>query len=145
MSAAAAKVITMPDGKRPPKLVDQQSNREWLEELGDVPEPEAIPKDSAGFHWHNEAWKAPLEDRFVQYRGKPKRVYRSTQRMVLLALARHANVRGECWPKLKTMANATGLSRLAICRALTVLGQAGLVKRKRQRGPNLYQLIESGD
>ena len=74
-----------------------------------------------------------------------------TDRLVLLALANHANDNGEAWPSIDTIAREAGVQRRQTVKdALARLVAAGLIERKingapdhrlrADRRPNLYRL-----
>ncbi len=62
------------------------------------------------------------------YEGTPAR------KMVLLALGKHANGRGECFPKIATLARLTCQSRRTVQRALNELEEEGTISRVMPRG-----------
>ena len=65
-----------------------------------------------------------------------------TQKLVLLALADHANDETwKCWPSLGHLHKKTGLNRRTVSRALKLLADAGLIGRiNRGRESTVYQL-----
>lgn len=73
-----------------------------------------------------------------------------TQKIVLLALADHANDSGECWPGINKLCEKAGVSRSTLKRALEELEENGFIQRqerKRQNGSqtsNLYFLTLEG-
>lgn len=75
---------------------------------------------------------------------------RPTTKLVLLALADHANDDGECWPGIPGLTRKTGLSDRAIQEHLRKLERAGLLKitpRTDQQGrqiSSLYRLAMDG-
>lgn len=68
------------------------------------------------------------------------------KRLVLLAVANHANARGYCWPGIASLAGSTGLGRSTVFRTLTDLENEGLLERRTRRRPdgsrtsNVYRL-----
>ena len=67
-------------------------------------------------------------------------------KLVMLALAEHANAAGNCWPSVSRMAKTTGLHRATVMRVLSELEDAGLIVRTRSRGRSTrYQLVAWGD
>lgn len=68
------------------------------------------------------------------------------KRLVLLAVANHANARGYCWPGIASLAGSTGLGRSTVFRTLTDLEDEGLLERRTRRRPdgsrtsNVYRL-----
>ena len=50
------------------------------------------------------------------------------QKLVLLALAEHANDGCECWPSLSRLATMTGLARSTVAEALNALEAAHLIR-----------------
>ncbi|WP_200332905.1 helix-turn-helix domain-containing protein [Thiocystis violacea] len=68
-----------------------------------------------------------------------------TQKLVLLALADHANEDRECWPSLSRLSARTGLSPSGVKDALNALERAHLVIRERDRGRvTIYRLGING-
>jgi DNA-binding transcriptional ArsR family regulator len=65
-----------------------------------------------------------------------------TQKLVLLALAEHANDGYACWPSIHRLQERTGLSRRGVQKALRELEQRGLVSAERGggRSANRYAL-----
>jgi DNA-binding transcriptional ArsR family regulator len=60
---------------------------------------------------------------------------------VYLALQRHANADGACWPSQALIANKTGLQERAVRYAITRLVEADLITIERQSGrPTVYRL-----
>jgi hypothetical protein len=59
-----------------------------------------------------------------------------TVKLVLLALANHADADGRCWPSQKTLAGLTSLSERAIRSALDVLTKDGWIGREERRRPD---------
>lgn len=55
-------------------------------------------------------------------------------KLVLLALADHADDRGYCWPSLARLAEMTGIDRSTVTRSLAVLEQHRLIARDRSTG-----------
>ncbi len=64
------------------------------------------------------------------------------QKLVLLALADHANDASQCWPSLTRLQIITGLSRPSIWKSINRMGDAGLVSRtaKHKSGATIYTL-----
>lgn len=60
----------------------------------------------------------------------------SAAKLTLLAIARHADSDGKCWPSVKRISDITGLSASTIKRKLKVLEALGLVKHQRRKGDN---------
>jgi DNA-binding transcriptional ArsR family regulator len=68
---------------------------------------------------------------------------RSTEKLVLLALADHANDAGSCWPSNARIMEMTGLSDGAVRGALRALKAAGVVRAEARRGTsNVYALMQ---
>lgn len=64
-----------------------------------------------------------------------------SQRLVLIALAYHADQEGVCWPSINRISSITGLSEATVIRCLTSLEQAGLVSYlSRSRRGNRFLL-----
>lgn len=69
-------------------------------------------------------------------------------KLVLLALARHADRQGRCYPSAKRLAELTGITDRTIYKKLNVLEGLGLIQRKRRmkdgrKTSNGYNLILS--
>lgn len=67
----------------------------------------------------------------------------STERLVLIALARHADAEGKCYPSIARLRDTTGINRNAIQRAIDGLESVGRVEVERG-GPgrsNRYRLL----
>lgn len=68
----------------------------------------------------------------------------TTQKMVLLALAKHADSKGHCWPSQQTLMRLSSLSRRAVQKALDDLDEMGVIEVRRRcddsgrRTSNLY-------
>ena len=67
-------------------------------------------------------------------------------KLVLLALARHADRQGRCYPSAKRLAELTGITDRTIYRKLNTLEGLGLIKRKGRtkdgrKTSNVYTLI----
>ena len=67
-------------------------------------------------------------------------------KLVLLALARHADKQGRCYPSAKRLAELTGITDRTIYRKLNTLEDLGLIERKRRmkdgrKTSNGYTLI----
>lgn len=68
------------------------------------------------------------------------------QRLVLIALAHHADTDSSCWPSMQTVERETRLSRSSIIRSMAALQEAGLIVREHTRradggqGANRYRL-----
>ena len=58
----------------------------------------------------------------------------STAKLVLVALADHANADGECWPSMGSVASLAQCSTRQVSRCIEALEDAGLVSRRRRRG-----------
>lgn len=73
-----------------------------------------------------------------------------TTKVVLLALADHADASGVCWPSIDALAKKTALSDKTIRRHLAILEALGLVAKQPRRGAggvyaaNAYMLATSG-
>ena len=59
-----------------------------------------------------------------------------TQKLVLIAVADHADHEGKCFPSVSHLVNKTSLTRRTIFRALAELEQAGLIARVKRQRPN---------
>ncbi|GBD22997.1 hypothetical protein HRbin29_00647 [bacterium HR29] len=72
----------------------------------------------------------------------------ANQRLVLVALLRFADERGECFPAVATLASRTGLSERTVQRTLRELEKLGLVAVEERRGrtrTSTYRLcLEAG-
>ena len=65
----------------------------------------------------------------------------STDKLVLLSLADHANDEGRCWPNIQTLATKTGLSDRSVRKAISRLKAAGHVEViHRHRHSNIFTL-----
>lgn len=64
------------------------------------------------------------------------------EKLVLLALADHADDAGLCWPSITTLESRTGMSRATVCRKLAALETAGHIVRDQGsfRNSTRYQL-----
>jgi len=63
-------------------------------------------------------------------------------RLVLLALAEHADAQGACWPSLSRLAQLAELDRRTVTRALAELAERGLIERERPAsGTTRYRLV----
>lgn len=79
----------------------------------------------------------------------------STDRLVLLSLANHANDVGQSWPSVATIAREANISERATQRALANLARSGAIEVIRRgapderipkdRRPNLYRVLKRGD
>ena len=73
------------------------------------------------------------------------------QKLVLLALADHADREGVCWPSVDHLASRCGLTRRTVRKAVAALETAGLVAVERRRGPDgrqlssVFRLVLPGD
>ena len=68
---------------------------------------------------------------------------RGSERLVMLALAIHANDELECWPSVPTIAREAGISERQTYRAIAGLEGRGLIDRKSgggRRKANTYRL-----
>ncbi len=64
-----------------------------------------------------------------------------TQKLVLLALADHANEDAECWPSVHRISMRTALRERAVRSAIKALAESGLVSvRRRDGGTSRYRL-----
>lgn len=59
-----------------------------------------------------------------------------TAKLVLIALADHANGDGECWPSMERIGVMAGISPRSVSRHVTALEELGLVQRARRRRHN---------
>ena len=67
-------------------------------------------------------------------------------KLVLLALADHADKNGYCWPGLTRLSDMTGLHRSTVMRRLIDLERAGRIICTRRRGRTTrYQLVAQCD
>ena len=66
-------------------------------------------------------------------------------KLVLLALADHANDKGHCWPSMERLQDRTGLSRATVYRAIDTLTGIGLVQMVKRGRANNYNLAMSQD
>lgn len=55
------------------------------------------------------------------------------EKMIMLELADHANTKGVCWPKQKTIAERTGIHRVTVNRILRKLEGSGLLTQEQRR------------
>lgn len=62
------------------------------------------------------------------------------QRLVLLALADHADDEGICWPGMKRVAEKCGLARETVIRYIKKLGDDGWLKAEKRRGQDGRQM-----
>lgn len=75
---------------------------------------------------------------------------RHPRKTILVALAYHANNKGECWPKQSTLAAECGVNETTVRRCLAWLADAGYVERQLQRRDDgtrrsdLYRLDQPG-
>ena len=60
-------------------------------------------------------------------------VAKATNKLVLLALADHANADGECWPSMKRIAERSDISPRHVSRAINELIDLGLVEKAGRR------------
>ena len=60
-------------------------------------------------------------------------VAKATNKLVLLALADHANADGECWPSMKRIAQRSDISTRHVSRAINELIDLGLVEKAGRR------------
>ena len=60
-------------------------------------------------------------------------VAKATNKLVLLALADHANADGECWPSMKRIAERSDISTRHVSRAINELIDLGLVEKAGRR------------
>lgn len=67
----------------------------------------------------NWAWEQPVS--------------KSTNKLVLLALADHANADGECWPSMKRIAERSDISPRQVSRAINELVELGLIEKANRR------------
>lgn len=76
---------------------------------------------------------------------------KGTAKLVLLALADHANDDGKCWPGIETVAKKCGISRIAVINNISKLRKSGFVNSERRyteegrRTSNVYTLCLSTD
>ena len=70
----------------------------------------------------------------------------SSSKLVLLALARHANEQHQCWPSLSRISKITNLSSSTVKRKIKELEDKGFINHKRRRTDdgkptsNFYQI-----
>lgn len=71
---------------------------------------------------------------------------RGTERLVLLAIAAHANHDGEAWPSVATIADYVGCSERTVQRCLAKLVQAGRLAVRRVAGiaTRVYRIVVDG-
>jgi DNA-binding transcriptional ArsR family regulator len=67
----------------------------------------------------NWAWEQPVD--------------KAANKLVLLALADHANSDGECWPSMKRIAERSDISPRHVSRAISELIELGLVEKANRR------------
>lgn len=68
-----------------------------------------------------------------------------TTKLVLLALANHADASGQCWPGIDRLVELTGLHRSSVFRSVEALVLARLIVREHRPGQsNWYRLAVSG-
>lgn len=60
-------------------------------------------------------------------------------KIILLALAKHTDDAGRCYPSIATLAHITGLNRSTVMRGLDQLEREGVVERARSRGRKATQ------
>jgi DNA-binding transcriptional MocR family regulator len=60
-------------------------------------------------------------------------VAKSTNKLVRLALADHANADGECWPSMKRIAERSDISARHVSRAINELVELGLIEKASRR------------
>ena len=76
---------------------------------------------------------------------------KGTAKLVLLALADHANDDGKCWPGIETVAKKCGVSRITVINNISKLKNSGFVNSERRyteegkRTSNVYTLCLSTD
>lgn len=61
-------------------------------------------------------------------------------KLVLLALADHADKQGRCWPSVERIGDMTGLSQPTIWRAMTTLTDMGMVQQRRRGRSYSFEL-----
>lgn len=82
---------------------------------------------SAGWKWINWAWE--------------QRLGNATLKSVLVALAGHANAKGECWPSVSRLCDRSDAKVRAVQNALRELERRGLIVTMPRTGTsNLYRL-----
>lgn len=65
-----------------------------------------------------------------------------TTKLILLALAEHADSNGRCWPSIGRLAALTGLHRATVIRVLGRLETDGVIERTRSTGRSTrYKLL----
>lgn len=67
----------------------------------------------------------------------------STEKLVLIAYAEHADHHGYCWPSAQRLADITGLSRATVTRANASLRNKGLIKSVRRVNPKTNEPISN--
>lgn len=67
-----------------------------------------------------------------------------TTKLVLVALADHANHEGYCWPSQTRLADRVGIQERAIRRCLVSLEEDGLIARTERRHPNAGRFTSDG-
>lgn len=73
----------------------------------------------------------------------------ASHKLVMLALADHADDKGKCWPGLDGIASKCGMTRRNLIRVIQKLEQAGFLKKEARRenghqGSNIYHLNIDG-
>lgn len=86
----------------------------------------------SGIKWLNWAWTRPLNN--------------GPERLVLVALANHANARGECWPSVNRLVAMTCLGERTVRSKLKSLKAKGEISIFQRDGTSsLYTLTPAGD
>lgn len=83
--------------------------------------------------------KGPVAEAIFAIRGTPETPFSSTERLVLLALANHANLAGQCWPGQKLLAEETGFTPRTVLSALGSLSIKGFIVREPRRRRDGYR------
>lgn len=71
--------------------------------------------------------------------------------LVYMALVRHLNADGQCWPSFQYLANMLGMSRRTVMRSIEVLDKAGLITveerytDKKGQTTNCYTILDMQD
>jgi DNA-binding transcriptional ArsR family regulator len=76
-------------------------------------------RESMSIEALNWAWEQPVD--------------KAANKLVLLALADHANSDGECWPSMKRIAERSDISPRHVSRAISELIELGLVEKANRR------------
>lgn len=66
----------------------------------------------------------------------------SSQKLVLIALADHANKSGVCWPSISEMAELVAMARSTVIRAVSELKKIGLIDVKKGAGKSTVYTLQ---